>query len=238
MSNLNIVNSLMKNLDRIKVDSFDNIFFYIYSIKTTRKKEHQYILMEKDNNKYNLIKYNKKKGTIKNSIKKITNNINSIGVKKLNKAKKKIFNTEGYFVKNDNIYILINVKNIVDIYTYNKNDKLIWATKHEILNYKKIFNNKIDKNFITFFLNNYRNLSFENEYSFITLYLETNEDMSILEIINSFDKNLKKFYCIHVQKIKNREKIIRVIIDKVENIIDNKLFFNNSNNLNIISIFE
>ena len=89
MSNLNIVNSLMKNLDRIKVDSFDNIFFYIYSIKTTRKKEHQYILMEKDNNKYNLIKYNKKKGTIKNSIKKITNNINSICVKKLNKAKKK-----------------------------------------------------------------------------------------------------------------------------------------------------
>tara|TARA_B100000963_G_scaffold348556_1_gene356281 strand:- start:9886 stop:10602 length:717 start_codon:yes stop_codon:yes gene_type:complete len=238
MTNLNIVNDLKKNLDRIKVDSFNNIFFFIYSIKITRNKQHQYILMEKDNNKYNLIKYNKKNGSIKNSIKKISNKINSIGVKKLNKAKKKIFNTEGYFEKNENIYIFINVKNIVDIYTYNKNDKLIWATKHEILNYKKILNNKIDKNFINFFLNNYRSFSFENEHSFITLYLEIKEDISILEIINSFDTDLKKFYCIHVQKIKNRGKIIRVIIDKVENIIDNKFFFNTSNNLNIISIFE
>ena len=93
-----------------------------------------------------------------------------------------------------------NYKNIVDIYTYNKNDKLIWATKHEILNYKKILNNKIDKNFINFFLNNYKSFSFENEHSFITLYLETKKDISILEIINSFDKILKKFYCIHVKK--------------------------------------
>lgn len=238
MTNLNIVNDLKKNLDRIKVDSFNNIFFYIYSIKTTRNKQHQYILMEKNNNKYNLIKYNKKNGSIKNSIKKISNNINSIGVKKLNKAKKKIFYTEGYFENNENIYIFIKVKNIVDIYTYNENDRLIWATKHEILNYKKILNHKIDKNVINFFLNNYKSFSFENEHSFITLYLETKEDMSILEIINSFDKILKKFYCIHVQKIKNKEKIIRVIIDKVDNIIDNKFFFNNSNNLNIISIFE
>lgn len=238
MINLNIVKNLKKNLDKIKVDSFNNIFFYIYTIKTTRKKLHQYILMEKDNNKYNLIKYNKKNGTIKNSIKKITNNINNLGVKKLNDVERKIFNTEGYFVKNENMYIFINVKNIVDIYTYNKNDKLIWATKHEIINYKKILNYKVNKKFINFLLTNYNSFTFENEHSFITLYLEIKKDTNILDIINSFDKIFKKFYCIHVKKFKNIDKIIRVIVDKVENINDNKFFFNNSNYLNIISIFE
>ena len=56
--------------------------------------------------------------------------------------------------------------------------------------------------------------------------------------MNSFDKNINKFYCTHVEKVKNKNNILRVVISNTKNINDNKFYFNKSNNLSIISIFE
>ena len=156
----------------------------------------------------------------------------------MNTAKKKVFTTQGYQIYNENLYIFINVSNLVDIHTYTKNDKLIWTTKYEILNYKKIFNTKVDKKFILYYLNNYEELSFDDEQTNVVVYLEVNENNSVLDVMNPFDKNINKFYCTHVEKVKNKNNILRVVISNTKNINDNKFYFNKSNNLSIISIFE
>ena len=238
MSKLHIHNSLQKNIDNIDKKSYENIFFYIYSIKNINKIPHQLILMKKYNSNYSFFKLEDKKISINKSIKNIIKNVESIGVKKMNKAKKKIFTTEGYQIHDKNLYIFINVTNLVDIYTYTKNDKLIWTTKYEILNYKKIFNTKVEKETVLYFFNNYEQLTFENEKTNTIVYLEVNENNSVLELMNTFDKELNKFYCVHVQKIKNIKNIIRVVISNPILIIGNKFYFDKSHNLSILSIFE
>jgi hypothetical protein len=240
----NLNNKLTKILPKkLKIKNYKHIHTIFYYVKVCNNIPYLLILFEKKSDKkLHLPSFNNNISFDKN-INKIKKNIKNIGNKVLNIIDKPKFTLQGSLEQDSELFIFYNCKNLADIYTYKVNDKFYWCSLFEIINFQKCLKYKFFQNHLNFIVENNEIFLFKlNEKPVaipVQIYLELNNNTNIIKLLNNFDNQLQKKFIEHTNNIVKNKKIIRCLLfDNEFEVIGKKIFYDNSNNFIIISIFE
>lgn len=240
----NLNNKLTKIVPKkLKINNYKNIYTLFYTVKVCNNIPYLLILFEKKSNKnLYLPTFNKKLSYDKN-LRIIIKNIKNIGNKKLNLIDKQNFTLQGSLEQESNLFLFYNCKNLADIYTYKVNDKLYWCSLFEIINFQKCLKYNFFKNHLNFIMENYEIFLFKVDKKTINIpmqiYLELNNRTNIINLLNNFDEKLQKKIIEHTHNVVKNKKTIRCLLfDNDFEVRGEKIFYDNSNNFIIISIFE
>lgn len=243
----NLNNSLNKiNIEKLDYNKYNNIYSVFYTIKKFNSIPYMLILFQKKSNKKLELPIFNKNTTFKKNFNKIKKQIKNIGNTSLNIIRKQSFNLKGSLEYDNNLYLFFDSNHLADIYTYKINDKMYWCSLYEVLNFKKCLKYKIIDNNINFFFNNIELFIFKNKKSEklpipTQIYLDLTKDKKIFKLINNYDETKNKNIIEHNNNIIKNKKTLRALLfnnEKNSEIFGKKIYYKNTNNLLIISIFD